>query len=45
MAASKESGELNLMFGDKFLMVLHWWGEGERVRQNNWLHQLSCQGE
>ena len=26
MAASIESGELNLMFGDKFLMVLHWWG-------------------
>lgn len=45
MAASKESGELNLMFGDKFLMVLHWWGEGERARQDNWLHQLSCQGE
>lgn len=45
MAASKESGKLNLMFGDKFLMVLHWWGEGESVRQDNWLHQLSCQGE
>ena len=45
MAASKESGKLNLMFGDKFLMVLQWWGEGERVRQDNWLPQLSCQGE